>query len=113
MVRDRFVAGVEREARNRARKENAVNNDMHDLSDHMFSYRARTPEQKLDIIERLYEVWLAHPGLRLGQLIANVYRDPYYIEDYDLVETLERRYSQMDKARPPKLNHTSEGETER
>jgi len=48
------------------------------------------------IIGRLQEVWKKHPQLRLSQLIGNVYpngiRDPYYINDKDFIEEIEKFY---------------------
>jgi hypothetical protein len=69
------------------------------MSTHSDHYRAHTPEQKWEVIERLYTLWLEHPEYRLGQLIANIYKDPYNVEDFDLIATLERRYSEMEKAK--------------
>lgn len=44
--------------------------------------RARTPEQKRAIVERILAVWLRNPDLRLGQLLANaVPRNLFYTED--------------------------------
>jgi hypothetical protein len=61
--------------------------------------RATTPEQKHEIIERLLNVWLSVPELRLGQLIDNgiPFRadgesDIFYIEDYELIECVEDLY---------------------
>ena len=54
--------------------------------------RAETPEQKREVIERLYAAWLQAPLLRLGQLIENrVVRKPvlFYVEDFQLVEQVE------------------------
>lgn len=58
--------------------------------------RARTTEQKFDVIEHIYNLWLEHPDLRLGQLIGNCLkdqRDLYYLEDYDLIKILEEGYN--------------------
>ncbi len=60
--------------------------------------RAITNEQKREIIERLYNAWIKEPDLRLGQLLHNelitneyVSNIPlFYVEDYDLVEQLEK-----------------------
>jgi hypothetical protein len=44
--------------------------------------RAKTPEQKRAIVERILAVWLSNPDLRLGQLLANaVPRNLFYTED--------------------------------
>jgi hypothetical protein len=53
-----------------------------------------TPEQKRATVERLLDLWLEFPELRLGQLIGNYFRDPdlYYAHDAYLVEELERKY---------------------
>jgi hypothetical protein len=56
--------------------------------------RADTPEQKKEVTERLYQVWLRDPSLRLGQLISLAIPnggDPFYLEDFELVSRLEKR----------------------
>ena len=78
------------------------------MNEHMFYYRAHTPEQKLEVIERLYALWLEQPDLRLGQLIANVYKDPYNVEDFDLIETLERRYDETGKIKQNKIGQAND-----
>ncbi len=51
--------------------------------------RAKTPEQKRDVIDALFQAWLEHPELRLGQLFVNTAGgDPFYVEDFDLVAKL-------------------------
>ena len=49
------------------------------------------------ILDRLKILWKKHPDLRLGQLILNVLQDPalYYVEDEELVELLEKFYSNI------------------
>ncbi len=56
------------------------------------SWRAKTPEEKRAVIERVLAVWLQHPALRLGQLLENVCQDDglFYVEDSELAERLER-----------------------
>ena len=58
--------------------------------------RAKTPEQKRAILERLYSVWLTHPHLRLGQLLHNVVDGTgqalFYIEDQPLIEACENGF---------------------
>ena len=62
--------------------------------------RANTPEQKQEIINRLHALWLQYPELRLGQLILNYFRaDFYYIEDFDLIEKLEKHYAREDESK--------------
>lgn len=57
--------------------------------------RARTPEEKKSVIDRLYRAWLANPHLRLGQLIANYApgvspnSDLFYAEDDDFIKAIE------------------------
>lgn len=71
----------------------------------MMDRRAVTEEQKAEILNRLLTAWLAFPEQRLGQLIENYYGrvspldvsrppDLYHIEDYDLVENIERGITQ-------------------
>ena len=62
------------------------------MEPHGIAHRARTPDQKREVIERLLAVWENHPDLRLLQLITNVYSDCYYVEDWDFIEALERFY---------------------
>lgn len=69
------------------------------MNTHSHYYRAHTPEQKWEVIERLYMLWVENPDYCLGQLIANIYKDPYNVEDFDLIDTLERRYNEIEKAR--------------
>ena len=55
--------------------------------------RARTDEQKKDIMDRLLTLWLNNKEMRLGQLINNVIVTTlYYIEDYTFIEALENAY---------------------
>jgi hypothetical protein len=61
--------------------------------------RAWEPYMKQQIIDRMMAVWEAHPTMRLGQLIGNVYHstDPggvkqYYVEDFELIEEMEGFY---------------------
>lgn len=58
----------------------------------MLEKRAQTPEQKREVIDRLYDAWLRSPDLRLGQLVSLITPnggDPFYIEDFTLVEKIE------------------------
>lgn len=64
---------------------------MNDTTPHALKHRALTDEQKREVIERLYQIWLHHPELRLGQLLS--IGDIYYIEDFDLVNRLEQHTS--------------------
>lgn len=57
--------------------------------------RAQTREQRMAIIKRLFLVWDANPELRLGQLIANIAPDPYYVEDYELIDKIEKGYDKL------------------
>ena len=47
------------------------------------------------ILARLKTLWKSNPDLRLGQLILNALRDPtlYYIEDEEMIRSLEDFYS--------------------
>lgn len=72
------------------------------MSEHLhIAGRAYTDEQKRAIIDRLYEVWVANPELRLGQLIINaVYWGHselstsrlFYREDEQIAQDLEDRF---------------------
>lgn len=65
---------------------------------------AGTIVNKQNITNRLLELWVNHPHLRLGQLIANVYKSPYYTYDFDFIAGLEKYYD-------IKKEKHSEGET--
>lgn len=54
----------------------------------------RDPNRIEPILETIRKIWLEHPDYRLMQLLGNVYgaRDPYYIEDKDILSKLERMY---------------------
>lgn len=55
--------------------------------------RACTPEEKKEIINRLYVAWLSAPHLRLGQLIMGAVTRPDYlahIEDRTLIARIEQ-----------------------
>lgn len=54
--------------------------------------RADTIPKKLAIMERLLDAWLAHPELRLGQLIENARPrdcDLFSIEDAELADAID------------------------
>lgn len=61
---------------------------------HADTHRARTPDQKRRVMARILTTWLEHPDLRLGQLLAGCVgeRALYNIEDFDLVDAVERPY---------------------
>lgn len=52
----------------------------------------RNPERIIPLCERLAEAWEKLPDLRLGQLLVDSLggKDPFYIEDEDLIRMLER-----------------------
>lgn len=52
----------------------------------------RNPERIRPLCERLAEAWEKLPDLRLGQLLVDSLngKDPFYIEDEDLIRMLER-----------------------
>ncbi len=60
--------------------------------------RAYTPEQKKQILQRLYSVWLSYPHMRLGQLIHNAVDGSgqalFYIEDEPLIKACEDGFEQ-------------------
>lgn len=55
--------------------------------------RALTPEQKRELIERLYAAWCRQPEQRLGQFVSNSLGIAgfgfFYAEDSELVEACE------------------------
>lgn len=54
--------------------------------------RAKTPAQKKEVLDRILQIWIANPSLRLGQMISIALPDggdPFYVEDYALIEKLE------------------------
>lgn len=47
----------------------------------------RNPERIPKVLREIERIWKKHPDWRLGQLIFNIPgRDPFHIEDYDLVK---------------------------
>jgi len=58
---------------------------------------AQTPEQKREIIERLYQLWLKHPEQRLGQLFR--VRDYQIRGDYWLIKEIEWMYGKSTEER--------------
>lgn len=60
--------------------------------------KPRDPKRIPKIMKRLEKLWKKHPDLRLGQLLENALRrdagfgSPYYMEDENLIEVLERFY---------------------
>jgi len=58
----------------------------------------RDPNRIKNVIDKLEEFWIKNPEWRLGQIIANCVRahddrlncDPFYIEDEDLIDGLEK-----------------------
>jgi len=47
----------------------------------------RNPNRILFVLRELERLWKKYPDWRLGQLIFNIPgRDPFHIEDYDLIE---------------------------
>lgn len=61
--------------------------------------RATTPEQRREVVERLLAVWERHPELRLGQLVCSAgnRHDPFYTEDFELVEKLENALGEREQ----------------
>ena len=62
-------------------------------NDHAQQRRAWKPEQKLEVLEHLWDFWMMNPDSRLGQLLLNTMQSDqslYYIEDYDLLDCLQR-----------------------
>jgi hypothetical protein len=58
--------------------------------------RARTPEQKRAMLDRVFNAWLARPEERLLQLLLNAVSlhsicPPFYAEDAELLEALADR----------------------
>lgn len=46
----------------------------------------RDPDRIPKVLREIEKLWKKHPDWRLGQLIYNIPgRDPFHIEDYDLV----------------------------
>jgi hypothetical protein len=59
----------------------------------MNTKRAITSAQKQECLGRLFRLWIASPELRLGQLLLNCFQADFYaIEDFDLLEQLEKMY---------------------
>jgi hypothetical protein len=59
--------------------------------------RAHEPYMKKEILDRVFLVWEENPDMRLGQLILNALgdhprNDLYYMEDFNLIGTIEEYY---------------------
>ena len=53
----------------------------------------RNPERISKVLRELERIWKKHPDWRLGQLVFNIAgKDPFYIEDYDLVKWGFKKY---------------------
>ena len=53
----------------------------------------RNPDRIPKVLRELERLWSKHPDWRLGQLIFNIPgRDPFHIEDYDLIELGYRKF---------------------
>ena len=57
----------------------------------------RSTEHIVSIIFRLKKLWQEDSQLRLGQLIANLNEDIYFMEDEVLLEKLEAFYNGLPK----------------
>lgn len=58
----------------------------------------RNPDRIEYVLRELERLWRMYPDWRLGQLIFNIPgRDPFHIEDYDLVELGFRKFGQGDE----------------
>lgn len=57
----------------------------------------RNPERIDPILELLREEWHAHPDLRFGQLVVNLFgADPFYLKDTSVSRTLAERQGAAD-----------------
>lgn len=56
------------------------------------------PTERIEpVLNSIRKLWYVYPDLRLCQLLSNVIpsdRDPYYIEDDELVEYIESYYDE-------------------
>jgi hypothetical protein len=59
----------------------------------------RSPCRIPKVLKKVRRIWKRHPDLRLGQLICNACgtRDPYYMEDDELVRRMRRLYLNSDR----------------
>jgi len=51
----------------------------------------RNPKRIKPVLEQLAKIWAKSPDLRLGQLLWAIGRDPFHIEDYDMLQVLANR----------------------
>lgn len=64
--------------------------------------RAITEEQKKEVLEKIFQLWMKYPEMRLGQLIENARlytgegKDLFYIEDYPLAGIIDRFVKSFD-----------------
>jgi hypothetical protein len=58
--------------------------------------RAHEPYMKKEILDRVFLVWGENPDMRLGQLLINALGNDhtkiFYMEDFDLIGTIEEYY---------------------
>ena len=54
----------------------------------------RNPKRIKPTLEAIRTIWEKYPDMRLGQLIGNVFNDPYlyHVEDKEMVEALQQVY---------------------
>lgn len=57
----------------------------------------RNPDRIDKMLTILGNLWKKYPDLRLGQLICNVYHNPYYVEDDTLIEGLIKYYNELER----------------
>lgn len=58
----------------------------------------RNPYSLQPVLRELQRLWEKHPDWRLGPLIFNIPgRDPFHIEDYDLIELGFKKFGRDDK----------------
>ena len=58
----------------------------------------RDPKRINKCLRKIKEVWSKHPDLRLGQLLLNIVpnaNSSYFIEDEELINLLEKFYSNI------------------
>lgn len=56
--------------------------------------RAFTLAQKLDVLDRLYKLWVRNQNMRFGQILGNVLSKDqlFFLEDFPLISRLEEHY---------------------
>jgi hypothetical protein len=65
----------------------------------------RDPARIEIVLASIHDLWVQHPDMRMGQLISNLCgsRDPFYVEDGDMVEAINEASTRWAASIPKRL----------